>query len=177
MKLTDIIRQNREQILANWQGMIFETYSDKASSFMASGKDKFSNPVGFAIKESTTLIFDQLLDGVDLEKLKPAIDNIVRIRSVQEFSSSEATLFIFLLKQCIQKALETQDFSKDIYFELNEIYSTIDKISLMAFDIYVECREMIFEIKANSVRMRSYKLLERAISPADQEPKGEERDD
>jgi hypothetical protein len=38
----------------------------------------------------------------------------------------------------------------------------IDELSLIAFNIYVECREKIFQLKANEVRDRTFKALRRA---------------
>jgi hypothetical protein len=43
-----------------------------------------------------------------------------------------------------------------------EIEARIDQMGLAAFDIYIACREKIYELKANETRNRTFKAFERA---------------
>ena len=59
-----------------------------------------------------------------------------------------------------------------------EIYSALDELILSAFDIFMRCREKIYEIRSNEIKRRSYKLWERAgISDPALMRKGESDDD
>jgi hypothetical protein len=40
--------------------------------------------------------------------------------------------------------------------------SKIDDLALLSFDIYMKCREKIYELKSNEVRNMTFRLLQRA---------------
>ena len=46
--------------------------------------------------------------------------------------------------------------------ELFEFESKIDQLCLIAFDIYMQCREKVYLIRANETRNRTFKAFERA---------------
>jgi myo-inositol catabolism protein IolC len=46
--------------------------------------------------------------------------------------------------------------------ELLKLESKIDQLCLMAFDIYMQCREKIYQISANETRNRTFRAFERA---------------
>ncbi|MCP4684978.1 MAG: hypothetical protein GY867_05950, partial [bacterium] len=130
------------------------------SKFLKNQKDQFQNPVGHTIRKETKALFDALLDGVEPEALAETIDNLVRIRAVQEISAAQATAFIFLLKTAIRGTL-AKDLSDNAPLrELLEFESKIDGLALAVFDKYVSCKEKIYEIRAREHKMRSAKLME-----------------
>jgi hypothetical protein len=45
---------------------------------------------------------------------------------------------------------------------LRHIDACIDEMALAAFDVYMQCREKIYEMKANEMKSRTYKALVRA---------------
>jgi hypothetical protein len=53
-----------------------------------------------------------------------------------------------------------------------EFEARIDRICLAAFDIYLGCREQVFELKSNEMRNRTFRAFKRAGLVA--EPTGEE---
>ena len=62
--------------------------------------------------------------------------------------------------------------------ETEKIYSALDDLILAAFDIFMRCREKIYEIRSNEIKRRSYKLWERAgIADPSLTRKGESDDD
>jgi len=46
--------------------------------------------------------------------------------------------------------------------ELKEIELRIDSLALLAFDLFMACREKIYELKANEARNMTYRLLQKA---------------
>ena len=46
--------------------------------------------------------------------------------------------------------------------ELLNLESAIDDLALLAFDIYVECREKIYELKANQEKASTFAAFKRA---------------
>ena len=159
--IREFLSQHKDDVLKKWRSAIFAAYSDNTAKMMKKENDRFANPIGYAISDGTIKIYDELIGEFDEEKLRMALDSIIRIRSVQDFSASTAVSFIPQLKKIIIELVlsEGRNLSNDEFLKFD---SMLEKLTTMAFDIYVECREKLYEIKANSVRMRSYKLLEKA---------------
>lgn len=164
MALEHFLSENKTTILERWSRLILETYPPNTSRFLKREKDRFVNPVGYTIFQEIGVLYDELLTGMDLEKLTTSLENIIKIRSVQDFSPSEGVVFIHLLKRTMREELEGKFSSDRIFEEWAALESKIDTLALLAFDIYMRCREKIFEIKVNEVRgerERIFKLLER----------------
>lgn len=163
MKLIELLRKNKSGIIDKWYELVMSTYPKDSSNFLFKEKDQFANPVGATILKSLKDVFNGLLDELNPEKMKPLIDPIIRIRAVQEFSPSQALSFIFALKSVIRLILK-KDAKKDpsILKEFPNFELKIDELSLIAFDIYVGCREQVYKYKANHVKERTLRLLKKA---------------
>lgn len=138
-------------VLSRWNRLILETYPEDTSRFLQDEKDRFVNPVGYAISQETKVIFGELLHGMDAEKLTCSLDEIIRIRTVQDFSPSQAVGFVFLLKQAVREELAGNKTENGYYAELLDIEARIDKLALLAFDVHTKCREKVCEIRMNEV--------------------------
>ena len=161
MELETLLEQNREAILDEWFDLIIATYPRAASEFLAKQKDQFRNPIGHAITESIGPIFDQVVSAMDTDELLHALDGIIRIRSVQDFNPSEAVAFVFQLKTVIRGVTDRQTGGAEKGDDLADLESRIDRVALLAFEKYTECREKLHEIRSNEINSRAMKLLER----------------
>ena len=162
--LEHLLSQKRAAILKRWLGLILGTYPADSSRFFKREKDRFVNPVGYTISLEIEALYDELLQGMNRDKLSASLDNIIRIRSVQDFSPSQAIAFVFLLKKAIREELASEIRENQLFEELLRFESRIDQLALLAFDIYMKCREKVYEIRVNEVkaeRERVFKLLER----------------
>jgi len=162
MKLKNLLLKNRAAILDRWFRLIIETYPSETSKFLKSQKDRFANPVGAAISEGIEGLYEHLLGEGDLVEVSSFLDRIIRIRAIQDFSPSQAVAFVFSLKKAIREQLENEIRDNPVADELLAVESRIDDLILLSFDIYMNCREKIYEIKANEARNRTFTLLERA---------------
>ena len=138
-------------ILRKWSQLILDTYPADTANFLKHERDRFINPVGCVISQEIKTIYDELLHGVKLEKLTASLDEIIRIRSVQDFSPSQATGFIFMLKQAVREELASEIAGNPTSKGLLDFESRIDGLALLAFDIYTKCREKVCEIRVNEV--------------------------
>jgi len=141
-------------ILAEWLRRTLESYPPPAGRFLAEEKDRFRNPVGYTLREGLSLLLDELLGPMRQEGLREALEGIVRVRAVQDFTPREALAFLPLLKQILRE----QRWQAETPAELD---ARIDEALLLACDLYVRCREQIAEIKIGELRRRHY-LAERA---------------
>jgi hypothetical protein len=148
--------ERRAAIVQRWRELVLETYPPDASRFFQGEQDPFANPVGAAISQALAGLYDELRLGAPAERLSPLLDDIIRIRAVQDFSPSQAVGFVFLLKAALREQLagEKQD-QPLLRQELAEFDSRIDALALLAFDIYQQCREQIFDIRVREAKSRS----------------------
>jgi hypothetical protein len=179
MDLLTQLEQKREAILGKWFDLIISTYPSDTSEFLVKVKDRFQNPVGYAISTGTATIYDQLVSGFDAGSLVEALDTIIRIRSVQEFKPSEAIAFVFQLKPAIRETLfENGNAVGPAAQQLQDVDSRIDEIAMVAFDKYTECREQLHDIRIKEIKKRSELLLGKINArPGDSLNKGEPLDD
>ncbi len=164
MDLQYLLLQKKNAILGKWLNLVFDTYPSHSSKFLRQDKDRFVNPVRYTIAQETETIYDVLVQGMNIGKLSASLENILKIRSVQDFSPSQAISFVFLLKQAIREELTDEIRQKQLFGELLQFESGIDTLSLLGLDLYTKCREKIHELRVNEVRAereRAFKLLER----------------
>ena len=162
MKLDELLREKRSAIHKRWVRLILDTYPADTRRFLGKQKDPFANPVGNAIAKETDQICGILFEGFDPERLTPLLDRIVRIRAVQDFSPSQALAFVFLLKRAIRSELEDEIRQDLLSRELSDFETRIDRLALLAFEIYMTCKEKLYEIRADQSCRQVSRLLERA---------------
>ena len=184
MELMSFLEQNREAVLAKWFESIVKTYPKQTAQFLTNQRDRFRNPVGYAIDSAIGPLFDQVISTMNAEELSSALDGIVRIRSVQDFTPSQAIAFVFQLKSLVREVLAEKasmaefEGSNGESDQLADLDSRIDRVAMIAFDKYMECREKLFEIRTNEIRNQSGRLLERINLRSDaSKHKGEPVDD
>jgi len=160
MKFPSVLREKKAAVVERWFQLIVDTYPPDASQFLKKQGDPFANPVGNTIFKGIDELFDALVDGGGPTMAAPILDQIIRIRAVQEFSPAQAVGFVFSLKEAIREEMagEAPAFGKD----LMALESRVDEMALLAFDIYMKCREKVYELKAMEAKNRTYFLLERA---------------
>jgi hypothetical protein len=163
MNFKDLLIEKKSSIVKKWFDLIIEIYPSDPSNYFKKQTDRFLNPVGHTISEGIDGLFDELLNGVDSsEKFFPFLNDILRIKAVQDFSPSKAISFIFLLKQAVREELKSEIKKQQISDDLTLFESRIDSIALLSFDIYMKCREKIYEIKADETKRMTFRLLQRA---------------
>ena len=162
MKLENLLFQKSSTILARWIDLTLGTYPSDAHRFLKKQKDRFANPVGTTISREIENLYHELLRGMHTENLSPLLDRIIRIRAVQDFSPAQAIAFIFILKGVIRSELEKELREKELAEELLAFESRIDDLALLAFDIYMKCREKIYEIRVNETTNHVSRLLQKA---------------
>jgi hypothetical protein len=160
--LEQILTQKKFVIAKNWFDLTAQTYAPDSAEFIKKNKDQFANPVGGAMQNSLNGLLDQLINSMDPEAVTSHLDAIIRIRAVQNFTPSQAIAFVLSLKKVLRENLTKELRDSRIASELVTFETKIDRLCLMAFDIYMQCREKIFQIRANETRNRTFKAFARA---------------
>ncbi len=124
--------------------------------------------MGVTLSEGMEALYEGLLQGVEADQLSSPLGKILQIRSVQDFSPSQAVVIVSLLKKALQEEMKGNKIEMNgMIEEWFDLESRIDQLSLMAFDIYTTYRERIHEIRLKEVkeqRDRAFQLLERTNS-------------
>ncbi len=140
----------REPMLEQWIAETIQSYPSSAVPFLAGEDDPFRNPVGHTLRESLTALFEQLQGNMETDRIATALDAIIHIRAVQDLTASQAVGFVFLLKPIL---LELQPERNPVLLDVL-LNDRIDRLALMAFDKYMQCREQLADIRVSEGRRR-----------------------
>ncbi|MGD9211990.1 MAG: RsbRD N-terminal domain-containing protein [Desulfobacteraceae bacterium] len=162
MGLAELLERKKNDIIDLWFDHLMKSYPPDTAQFYKGQKDPFANPVGTTTKQGLSKIFNEILGDMDRKTLVANLDTIIRIRAIQNFTPSDALAFIFELKKILRKALKKELKNIEQLEILNQIENKIDRLNMMAFDIYLQCREKIYELKVSTEREKIYKAFARA---------------
>ncbi|MGD2012438.1 MAG: RsbRD N-terminal domain-containing protein [Desulfobacterales bacterium] len=161
-ELAKIIVRKKATVVKKWFDLTAQTYATDTAEFLKSKTDPFANPVGVSMLSSLDGLLDQLIHDMDPQRINSYLDPIIRIRAVQNFTPSQAVAFILYLKEALRMSLTKELRDIRNVTEFSELESKIDRLSLMAFDIYMQCREKIYQLSANEMKNRTFRAFERA---------------
>ncbi len=164
MELKRILLTKKAFILNRWFDVILEAYPSETSRFIQTQSDRFANPVGHSIRKGLEGLFDTLIDEKRSGEISGFLDDILRIRAIQEPVASRALSFIFDLKAVLRKSLEDELENDDgrLMQELSAVDSAVDEQALLGFDVYMKCREKVSELKSQEIRRNTFRLLQQA---------------
>lgn len=136
------------------------TYPVETAGTLKKEKSQFANPVGHTFKVALAEILDEFLGENSAEAMAPLLDKIIRIRAIQDFSPSSSVAFIFGLKTLAREVLEAESGSAKVrHEEMSDFDDRVDGLALFAFDVYMRCRENLFEVRITEVKNRTQRLL------------------
>jgi hypothetical protein len=162
MGLAELLAQKKSTLVAQWLHLIFESYPPETAGFLKRESNRFDNPVAYQVSRGVKGLYDELLlPEMDSDRALAFLDEIIRVRAVQDFSPSQALAFIFLLKNVIRKELAGELQERSLADEVWELESRIDGLALLAFEAYMKRRERLYEIRVNEVKNRVSGLLRR----------------
>lgn len=154
MSIENLLLKKKSAILDKWFNLILESYPPESSKFFKKEMDRFRNPVAYQITQGIEGIYDAVSEGKDSEEIRPFLDEIIRIRAVQELSPSEAVSFFTHLKRVVREELKGEQSDELLRFD-----AKLDDLTFMSFDVYMKCREKLFELRVNDVKNRVSGLL------------------
>ena len=154
------LASSRRLIAEEWIASVLETYPEAFSRKLLLDQDPFRNPVGYALRENLSVLVDELLGGMDQSRVGPAMDGVVRMRAVQDFTASQAVSFVFLLRDVARRHF------RDDADLLAVVERRIDELALIAFDYFMTCREKLCELRTNELKRSLYLPLRRACNHA-----------
>jgi hypothetical protein len=148
----DILKESQSAIVDRWLADTLATYQSSAAEFFRLTKDPFANPVGNALAKGMAGILECLLAEKPLESIRGNLDEIIKIRAIQDFSPSQTLSFVFLLKNAVRVELGGKVVNPELLADLAQFESGIDQVALLAFEIYTNCRERICNLRVDEIK-------------------------
>lgn len=162
MNLDQMLISRKKTILDKWFDATIQSYHQDTIKFLKNHKAQFTNPVGSLTYQGLDNLLNEILNEFNRDKISKYLDDIIKLRAVQGFLPSEALTFILQLKSIVREELSEEMKRSDLSKDLERFYNKIDDLILIAFDIFMKCREKIYDLKANELRNMTLKLIERA---------------
>jgi len=121
-------------ILDDWFEKTIEIYPEQARGSISRSSERFRNPLGFAVRESLAKLLEELAGEMDVARAGNAVEEIVRLRAVQDCSATDAVSFVFPLRQIVREHHAEAEFA--------DMERRIDQLALLTFDRYTKCRDL-----------------------------------
>lgn len=165
--LYSLLLPKREAMAARWIEIVHGTYPFDTIGFLRTRKDRFANPVGYRTEEAAKALMDVLFaDQPDEESLRKAVDEIIRVRAVQDFAPETAVGVFFALKDIVRQVVEESNQLADVMPALLKLESRIDAVVLMAFGAYARFRETLHLMKVDEFKRLNSQILRLAEKKA-----------
>ena len=149
MSIEILLASKKKAIVQKWIDQVLDSYG--SPDFFKKQKDRFANPIGSTISNGLQNLYAILVEEKELGEAAKPLEEIIKIRAVQEFSPSNAVFFVYILKNIVREELSKEKNREEVLDTLSVLDSRIDKIALMAFDFYMDCRERLHQIRVNEV--------------------------
>jgi len=132
--------------LSQWFHRMLGEYEAKTASFLGGQKDRFANPVAYALRETLEEILLALMEDRDVDR--PTLEYAMKIKAVQGSDPAEGIGFIHILKKIVRDAPAGPVSEKELaYFD-----SRIDGIAGIAREMFIDSRKKIAEIYSTGNR-------------------------
>jgi hypothetical protein len=161
MRLRALLQQQEQPLAQRWLEQTLASYPSEGARFMAKQKDRFANPVGHSMRTGIADVLHKWLAGAPAGELAATMEPMIRVRSVQSFSPGQAVAFVFLLKGVVRAELAARRADAPTEDDLLEVDGEVDRLALVAFDVYTRCRDQVHELRVDEVKRRVSGLLRR----------------
>jgi len=150
MNLAEGFQNHKGKIVNKWVDYTLSTYI--SSGFFVKERDQFANPVGGNIREALNKLFPLLVGGAEVKDFTVPLQQVMSIRSVQEFSPSQAVAPLNAVKHIVREVFAADKECKQLVTELYDFEFAVDLAVLAAFDIYMQCRERLYQVRITEIK-------------------------
>jgi len=162
MSLREILIERRAALCARWLDAVLGEYGEVTAARWRKEKDRFANPIGHALSDGLPELLDAVVSGRGPgDRALTALEDIIRIRSVQDLAPSRAVGFVYLLRGAIRAELAGALASGAGAAELAELDARIEQLALVGFDTYFALREHTYQLRQEELRRSVASILRR----------------
>ncbi|MBM4287092.1 MAG: hypothetical protein FJ135_02890 [Deltaproteobacteria bacterium] len=161
MSLYNLLSQKKSDILERWREVLFDGYAPETARFLKSQKDRFANPIAYQLTRGLSGIIEVFLQGAETDKVMAQLDEVIKLKAIQEAPPSQAMAFIFILKTIIREELAQELQDPACAAEFVDLESRLDGLALLGFDVYMQRREKLCDVKVGEIKRKVSTLLRR----------------
>lgn len=163
MSLSTELLEKKVEIAEQWLDQSLRVFV--TSGFFKTRKDRIGNPIGFIFTEGLKEILAVLSEDADLAAVHNPLEKILKVNAVQDFKPSQAVSFVFKIKGIVRELIEKSDSGAAAIIELPGFDGKVDQVALMAFDIYMQCRERLHQIRIRELETGTHTLTSGVCRP------------
>ncbi len=164
-ELENLLLAKKKEILEKWEDTILGTYAPDTYVIFKQQKNPFANPIGHKVREGLKELFEVLCESSDREVLTPDLQELIRLRAVQDISASDSVSFIFKLKEITRKELGIKDVTT-FYNDWLAFEARIDAAALAVFDMYTASRERLHKVRMTELQSGRNIITEGGACPS-----------
>ena len=155
-----VLWPHKDAMAARWVDTVHGDYPFDTIGFLRTRKDRFANPVGYRTEEAARQLIEVLFsESPDEDALRCAVEEIIRVRAIQDFSPETAVGIFFALKEVVRDVVAQSGQAAGVLPALLALESRIDAVALMAFGAYARCRETLHLLKVDEFKRRYSQIL------------------
>lgn len=158
MNITELCNKQRDTLLPRWVELFFAGYPLDGSGFLRTQNDPFANPVGRITREALAVLYDAVAgNDTEPETVRGAMDELMRLRAVQDMPPSKAVGPLYLLKPLLRQNILPEYLGQDAAGAERlagylAVESRVDSLGLMALDLYAGAREKVFNLRVEEIK-------------------------
>ena len=162
MTLREILIERRALLSERWLDAVLAEYGSQTAARWRRERDPFANPIGHVLGTSLPRLLEAVAgDGEPAPDALAALEDVVRIRCVQDLTPSRAVRFVYLLRDVVRRELAAELAGGAHGEELAAVERRVERLALTAFDVYARCRERIFQLRQEELKRSVASLLRR----------------
>lgn len=170
--LREILEEREDVIVERWLDCVLAAYPADGGAVFKRLTDPFANPVGSTARDGTRALFRALRgEEATPEELVEHLEGTLRIRAVQAMPASVAVGFVMELKRLVRAELRSHGMMAADPTELRAFEDGVDRLALLAFDVYTRCREDVANVRLREANRKVDWIVDRLNGVAlDEEP-------
>jgi len=164
MNVPEALKSKESKLLSIWTERTLDSYT--SSGFFKQSQDQFANPVGVNIRTGLTRLFNLIVTEADPQEFVEPLDQIIRIRAVQQFTPAQAVAPILELKWVVKQVFSADKECRALLSELAAFDCEVDRAALTAFDLFMQCRDRLHNARIRELKSGSYILTDSSCASA-----------
>lgn len=162
MALRELLAERRAAVCERWLEAVLAEYGPVTAARWRQERNRFANPIGHALSAGLPELLAAAAGDRELDdQTTSALEEIVRIRSVQDFTPSRAVGFVYHLRAALRDELAPELSGGAHAAELAQLDARIEQLALVAFDTYVSIREQMFRLRQEELKRSVASILRR----------------
>ncbi|MCL1915989.1 MAG: RsbRD N-terminal domain-containing protein [Desulfovibrionaceae bacterium] len=162
MSIKNLLTEYRERIIAEWLTEVERGYPLSSSGYLRATSHPFLNPAGLRHREAVEAMLDYLRNETAREDLTCALEELMRVRAVQDSTPEAGFALIYALKHILHRICgpELEEQAKNAGLEeFLRLEKTLDGLMLLALDAYVRCRDKVAELRVEELKRRHSQIF------------------